>query len=88
MLGNTEAPQRGFRLSLLGSLGPTQAKYLAIEGLPVPYADGANVGVHTMGLARPTEAAVKALHVQKYWGAEWGAPRATGATGRPMVLAN
>ena len=41
-----------------------------------------------MGPSRPTEAAVNALHVQKYWGGEWGASRATGATATPTVLDN
>ena len=41
-----------------------------------------------MGQVTPTEAAVNALHVQKYGGGGWNAARATGATATPTVLAN
>ena len=46
----------------------TQGEYLAIEGTPPPYADGANAGEHAMGPAPPSEATVNTLHVQKYGG--------------------
>ena len=36
----------------------------------------------------PTEATVNTLHVRKYGGGGWHAPRATGATATPTVLAN
>ena len=88
MLGSAEKTPQGFGQSLLGSVAPTQGEYLAIEGPPPPYANGANAGAHAMGLAPPTEAAVNALRVQKYGGGGWPAPRATGTTATPTVLAN
>ena len=40
-----------------------------------------------MGPTLPTEATVNALHLQKYGGGGWHAPRATGPTATPTVLA-
>ena len=41
-----------------------------------------------MGPVPPTAATVNALHVQKYRGGGWHAPRAAGTTATPTVLAN
>ena len=69
-------------------MAPTQGEYLAIEGTPPPYVDSANPVSHAMGPKLPTEATVYVLHVQKYRSGRWHAPRATGATATPTLVAN
>ena len=88
MLGSTEVPPQRFRQRLLGSVAPAQEVYLARKGTPSPYANNADAGAYTMGQAPPIESAVNALHMQKYGGGRWNAPRATGTTATPTVFAN
>ena len=88
MLGSAEAPSQGFGQSLLGSSAPAQGIHLAIEGPQPPYATDTDAGVCANGQIPPTEAAVTALHFQRYGGGGWNAPRATGTTANPTVLAN
>ena len=54
---------------------PAQDEYLAIEGPPTPYVVDTDVGAYTMGEPPSTEAAVNALHVQKYGEIAWTAHR-------------
>ena len=88
MFGSAEVPPQGFGQSLLESGARTQGEYLPIDGPPPPYAGSANAGAQAMGPAPPTEATVNTLHVQKYGACGWHAPRATGTTVTPAVLAN
>ena len=88
MLRSVEVPPQGFGQSLLGSMFPTQAEYLAIEGPPPPYADRPNARAHGKAPAPLTQATVNALHVQKYGGGGWHATRVTRDTATPTVLCN
>ena len=88
MLGSAELPPQRFWQRLLRSVAPAQEVYLAIKGSPSPYANNADAGAYTMGQAPPIESAVNALHMQKYGGGRWNAPRATGTTATPTVFFN